>query len=56
MKVLHTNDGFGDGTFMLHQGIQRRVMMTISHESGAELEWDKVQEIVIGEFEAELYK
>ncbi|KAG1940840.1 kinesin-like protein KIF1A isoform X18 [Pimephales promelas] len=36
------------GTFMLHQGIQRRVTVTIVHESGRDIEWKEVRELVVG--------
>ena len=38
----------GMGTFLLHQGIQRRVSITIVHESGPELIWRDVKELVVG--------
>ncbi|XP_043097329.1 kinesin-like protein KIF1A isoform X1 [Puntigrus tetrazona] len=36
------------GTFMLHQGIQRRVTVTIVHESGQDIKWKEVRELVVG--------
>ncbi|XP_067315696.1 kinesin-like protein KIF1A isoform X16 [Pseudorasbora parva] len=36
------------GTFMLHQGIQRRVTITIVHETGRDIEWKEVRELVVG--------
>ncbi|XP_045553411.1 kinesin-like protein KIF1A isoform X19 [Salmo salar] len=36
------------GTFMLHQGIQRRVTLTIVHETGGDIEWKDVRELVVG--------
>ncbi|XP_045061523.1 LOW QUALITY PROTEIN: kinesin-like protein KIF1A [Coregonus clupeaformis] len=36
------------GTFMLHQGIQRRVTVTIVHETGEDIVWKDVQELVVG--------
>uniref|UniRef100_A0A8C7PWS1 plus-end-directed kinesin ATPase n=1 Tax=Oncorhynchus mykiss TaxID=8022 RepID=A0A8C7PWS1_ONCMY len=36
------------GTFMLHQGIQRRVTVTIVHETGGDIEWKDVRELVVG--------
>ncbi|XP_028817178.1 kinesin-like protein KIF1A isoform X9 [Denticeps clupeoides] len=35
------------GTFMLHQGLQRRVTVTIVHEAG-DIEWKEVRELVVG--------
>uniref|UniRef100_A0A3B3C3S6 KIF1A n=1 Tax=Oryzias melastigma TaxID=30732 RepID=A0A3B3C3S6_ORYME len=36
------------GTFLLHQGLQRRVAVTIVHESGGDVEWKDVRELVVG--------
>uniref|UniRef100_A0A668AAQ2 plus-end-directed kinesin ATPase n=1 Tax=Myripristis murdjan TaxID=586833 RepID=A0A668AAQ2_9TELE len=36
------------GTFLLHQGLQRRVTVTIVHESGGDIEWKDVRELVVG--------
>ncbi|KAM9795991.1 kinesin-like protein KIF1A isoform 3-T3 [Syngnathus typhle] len=36
------------GTFLLHQGLQRRVTVTIVHESGGDIEWRDVRELVVG--------
>ncbi|XP_042564811.1 kinesin-like protein KIF1A isoform X15 [Clupea harengus] len=36
------------GTFLLHQGIQRRVTVTIVHETGGDIEWKEVRELVVG--------
>ncbi|XP_056912022.1 kinesin-like protein KIF1A isoform X4 [Takifugu flavidus] len=36
------------GTFLLHQGIQRRITVTIAHEGGNDFEWKEVKELVIG--------
>jgi kinesin family member 1 len=47
-NVDHSDDVPCSGRFILHQGIQRRIGVTICHESGAELIWKDVQEIVIG--------
>ncbi|XP_038572649.1 kinesin-like protein KIF1A isoform X12 [Micropterus salmoides] len=36
------------GTFLLHQGLQRRITVTIVHESGGEMEWKDIRELVVG--------
>ncbi|XP_067309997.1 kinesin-like protein KIF1A isoform X5 [Pseudorasbora parva] len=36
------------GTFLLHQGIQRRITVTIAHETGSDIVWKEVKELVIG--------
>ncbi|XP_048831815.1 kinesin-like protein KIF1A isoform X2 [Brienomyrus brachyistius] len=36
------------GTFLLHQGTQRRITVTIVHETGHDIEWNEVKELVVG--------
>ncbi|XP_035509585.1 kinesin-like protein KIF1A isoform X1 [Morone saxatilis] len=36
------------GTFLLHQGLQRRITVTIVHESGGDMEWKEIRELVVG--------
>ncbi|XP_062889416.1 kinesin-like protein KIF1B isoform X1 [Mobula hypostoma] len=36
------------GTYLLHQGIQRRITVMIVHEKGSELHWKDVRELVVG--------
>ncbi|XP_023195176.1 kinesin-like protein KIF1A isoform X1 [Xiphophorus maculatus] len=36
------------GTFLLHQGLQRRIAVTIVHESAGDIEWNDVRELVVG--------
>ncbi|XP_067369450.1 kinesin-like protein KIF1A isoform X9 [Channa argus] len=36
------------GTFLLHQGLQRRITVTIVHESGGDVEWRDIRELVVG--------
>uniref|UniRef100_A0A7N8YHL7 plus-end-directed kinesin ATPase n=1 Tax=Mastacembelus armatus TaxID=205130 RepID=A0A7N8YHL7_9TELE len=36
------------GIYMLHQGIQRRITVTLIHEKGSELHWKDVRELVVG--------
>ncbi|XP_041912391.1 kinesin-like protein KIF1A isoform X16 [Alosa sapidissima] len=36
------------GNFLLHQGIQRRITVTIVHETGGDIEWKEVRELVVG--------
>ncbi|XP_043984560.1 kinesin-like protein KIF1A isoform X7 [Gambusia affinis] len=38
------------GTFLLHQGLQRRIAVTIVHESVGDIEWNDVRELVVGKF------
>ncbi|XP_038602458.1 kinesin-like protein KIF1B isoform X1 [Tachyglossus aculeatus] len=46
--VDHTAGLPCQGTYLLHQGIQRRITMTIIHEKGSELHWKDVRELVVG--------
>ncbi|XP_009977941.1 PREDICTED: kinesin-like protein KIF1B isoform X2 [Tauraco erythrolophus] len=46
--VDHTGGLPCQGTFLLHQGIQRRITVTIIHEKGNELHWKDVRELVVG--------
>ncbi|XP_034294748.1 kinesin-like protein KIF1B isoform X18 [Pantherophis guttatus] len=46
--VDHTGGLPCQGTFLLHQGIQRRITITIIHEKGNELHWKDVRELVVG--------
>ncbi|TNN74193.1 Kinesin-like protein KIF1A [Liparis tanakae] len=43
------------GTFLLHQGLQRRITVTIVHESGGDMEWKDIRELVVGEFGYRLF-
>uniref|UniRef100_A0A914ZPM0 Kinesin-like protein unc-104 n=2 Tax=Parascaris univalens TaxID=6257 RepID=A0A914ZPM0_PARUN len=36
------------GVFLLHQGIQRRIKITICHERGDDVKWRDCQELVVG--------
>ncbi|XP_056399012.1 kinesin-like protein KIF1B isoform X11 [Hyla sarda] len=46
--VDHSGGQSCQGTFLLHQGIQRRITLTIIHEKGNELHWKDVRELVVG--------
>ncbi|KAJ1913565.1 hypothetical protein IWQ60_009155 [Tieghemiomyces parasiticus] len=36
------------GAFVIHQGIQRRIILTLGHSSGRQLEWGKISEMAAG--------
>uniref|UniRef100_UPI00358F0366 kinesin-like protein KIF1A isoform X2 n=1 Tax=Myxine glutinosa TaxID=7769 RepID=UPI00358F0366 len=36
------------GVFLLHQGIQRRIVITLVHETGSEVNWKDIRELVVG--------
>lgn len=36
------------GLFMLHQGLQRRIRITVVHETAPELRWKEIRELVVG--------
>ncbi|XP_060574744.1 kinesin-like protein unc-104 isoform X4 [Ruditapes philippinarum] len=47
--VVDHSDGMPcSGTYMLHQGIQRRLAITITHEQGPDFFWKDVKELVVG--------
>ncbi|XP_030842583.1 kinesin-like protein KIF1A isoform X12 [Strongylocentrotus purpuratus] len=46
--VDHSEDMPCSGVFLLHQGIQRRIAITIIHEATDELLWKDVRELVVG--------
>jgi hypothetical protein len=45
VTVDHADDS---GRFILHQGIQRRIGITLCHETNSELIWKNVHEVVVG--------
>ena len=47
-NVDHNEVMPGSGVYMLHQGIQRRIAITIMHEDGPDLKWRDIQEMVVG--------
>ncbi|XP_050411558.1 kinesin-like protein unc-104 isoform X2 [Patella vulgata] len=46
--VDHSDELACRGVFMLHQGIQRRIRITIVHENNLEIQWKEIQELVLG--------
>ncbi|GLH09165.1 Kinesin-like protein unc-104 [Gryllus bimaculatus] len=46
--VDHSDDLPCRGLFLLHQGIQRRIRITIVHEPVPELKWKDIRELVVG--------
>jgi kinesin family protein 1 len=46
--VEHSDDLPCRGLFLLHQGIQRRIRITIVHDQAAEIKWRDVKELVVG--------
>ncbi|XP_031701659.1 kinesin-like protein KIF1B isoform X2 [Anarrhichthys ocellatus] len=46
--VDHSGGLACNGTYLLHQGIQRRITVTLIHEKGSELHWKDVRELVVG--------
>lgn len=46
--VDHSDDLPCRGLFLLHQGIQRRIRITIVHEQSTELKWKEIRELVVG--------
>ncbi len=48
VPVNHGGDGYPGGTYLLQQGLQRRIRITLVCDNGSELHWKKVNELVIG--------
>lgn len=46
--VEHSDDLPCRGMFLLHQGIQRRIRLTIVHEHTQEIKWKDIRELVVG--------
>lgn len=46
--VDHSDDMPCRGMFLLHQGIQRRIRITIVHEPTPEVKWKDIRELVVG--------
>ncbi|XP_070069520.1 kinesin-like protein unc-104 isoform X2 [Drosophila takahashii] len=46
--VEHSDDLPCRGLFLLHQGIQRRIRITIVHEPTTEIKWKDINELVVG--------
>lgn len=46
--VDHSDELPCRGLFLLHQGIQRRIRITIVHEHTTELLWKDIRELVVG--------
>lgn len=46
--VEHSDELPCRGLFLLHQGIQRRIRITIVHDQAAEIRWRDVRELVVG--------
>ena len=47
VEVLQTSDP-DRGTFQLHQGIQRRIVINLTHSCGASLPWDQIDNLRVG--------
>lgn len=46
--VDHSDEIPCSGKFLLHQGVQRRIAITLCHEGSPDLIWRDVKEVVIG--------
>ncbi|XP_033642140.1 kinesin-like protein KIF1A isoform X2 [Asterias rubens] len=46
--VDHSDEMPCSGVYLLHQGIQRRIAITVIHESSNELIWRDIRELVVG--------
>ncbi len=50
--VDHSNVSLTGGCYLLQQGIQRRIAITIMYETGSNIKWVKVNELVVGKSQA----
>lgn len=46
--VDHDDETPCKGTFLLHQGIQRRIRITIVHDASPDVRWKEIRELVVG--------
>jgi kinesin family protein 1 len=46
--VNHGDNNPCRGIFILHQGIQRRIRVTIVHETDEDVKWRDVREVLVG--------
>ena len=47
-NVDHSEGMPGTGTFLLHQGIQRRIAVTIVQDDDVDIVWTDIRELVVG--------
>ena len=47
--IHHSDSPETGGVFLLQQGVQRRLRVTLVYEAGSEIHWTRVKELVIGE-------
>jgi len=45
---LLSQNSLDAGVFLLHQGLQRRIYLTLSHTSGRQFPWTRVSQVTIG--------
>ncbi|KAK8115124.1 kinesin motor domain-containing protein [Apiospora kogelbergensis] len=50
VEVTQTNE-LDSGTFQLHQGLQRRVAINLTHSSGDALPWDDIRSVHVGKIQ-----
>lgn len=48
VHVDHHGTGPGSGVYLLRQGLQRRIAITVHHDPGNEVVWREVHELVVG--------
>ena len=51
--VDHEDETPCKGTFLMHQGIQRRIRLTILHDPDADVAWKEIRELVVGRVRTE---
>lgn len=50
VEVTQTNE-LDSGTFQLHQGLQRRIAINLTHSSGDALPWDDISSVRVGKIQ-----
>ncbi|KAG0001139.1 kinesin-like protein Klp8 [Modicella reniformis] len=45
---VHSNSVTDPGAFQLHQGLQRRIILSLSHASGRQFSWSNISSIQVG--------
>ncbi|UJR14198.1 hypothetical protein I4U23_001191 [Adineta vaga] len=53
VTVDHSDDVPCSGRFILHQGIQRRIGITLCHESNSDPIWKNIREVVVGQIRSQ---
>ncbi|CAF1293104.1 unnamed protein product, partial [Adineta ricciae] len=53
VTVDHSDDTPCSGRFILHQGIQRRIGITLCHEPTSDVNWKSINEVIVGQIRSQ---